>query len=136
MNDVDDDGDNEIVVGADNRIASLKWNASATYEELDRIYVASNLQWYGIVVGDVDYDGVNELIAGNVNGELHVFEWNIGLGGLAEEWSADIGDNAWKIAIGDADNDGQFAPAQALLDIHCLAGTLGKAGGQFRIGKC
>lgn len=105
VNDVDDDGDNEIVVGADNRIASLKWSTLETYEELDRIYIDSNLQWYGIVVGDVDHDGVNELIAGNVNGELHVFEWNIELGDLTEEWSADIGNNAWKIAIGDVDND-------------------------------
>ncbi len=106
VNDVDDDGDNEIVVGADNRIASLEWNASETYEELNRIYIDSNMQWYGIVVGDVDYDDVNEVIAGNVNGELHFFEWNSGLGALAEEWNVDIGSNAWKIAFGDVDNDG------------------------------
>jgi hypothetical protein len=106
VNDVDNDGDTEIVVGADNLIASLKWSASETYTELNQISIDSNLQWYGIVVGDVDYDGVNELIAGNINGQVFVLEWNNELRDYVEEGVQDIGSNAWKIAISDADNDG------------------------------
>jgi hypothetical protein len=106
VNDVDNEGGNEIVIGADNRIASLKWSATETYNEINQISIDSNLQWYGIIVGDVDRDGVNELIAGNINGQVFVLEWNTELGDYVEEWSEDIGSNAWKIAVGDADNDG------------------------------
>jgi hypothetical protein len=105
VNDVNNDGDTEIVVGADNRIASLKLNASETYEELNQISIGSNMQWYGIVIGDVDHDGANELIAGNVDGQVYCLEWNTELGEYVEEWIEDIGTNAWKIAIGDFDND-------------------------------
>ena len=119
VGDADNDGNNEIVVGAGQAgtasrgwIGSLKWNsATGSYEEYDRIspYMATSpyeygRSWFGIAIGDVDHDGNNELIAGNHDGEVYVLEWNGP--SYAEEWSEDIGSCAWGIAIGDADNDG------------------------------
>lgn len=89
-------------------------NALPTYNlVLEAAIAAPSCQVKSVFVGDVDNDGVNELITGEGNannpGVVRIFEFDEILGTYEESWNHQLIDDSttvWGIAVGDVDDDG------------------------------
>ncbi|MHA1267293.1 MAG: FG-GAP-like repeat-containing protein [Candidatus Helarchaeota archaeon] len=111
VGDCDNDGLMEIATGggADKQIWVYNWNASGILETNENISLPFNeasFGAYGVRIGDVDNDGLNELIGADDAGNLKVFKWN-GSEYLLK-WNGTFGNLiGWydSIQVGDPDND-------------------------------
>ena len=109
--DLDGDGRKEIV-GADNNngvILIYENRGNDNYEEIVRLKSETDgANAYGeqFGIGDFDGDGRTELLAGDSEGELHLYE-AIGDNRLTQSWHTRIdGSDAHQYAIGDLNGDG------------------------------
>lgn len=120
--DLDDDGILEIVTSSgyryrDSHCFIFSYNIgdvnntgndeSGTDPEYRRVWKSDNIgpKAYGLDVGDIDGDGVIEIILGNLGGQIYVFD------GIThqEEWkSGNLGRDILGITIGDPDRDGEI----------------------------
>ncbi|MFO8132433.1 MAG: VCBS repeat-containing protein [Thermoplasmatota archaeon] len=102
--DVDDDGDNEVIIGPGDRGVVLDWNgdgfAATEIAEFDH-------RVFGLVSKDSDYDGKPEIHITFRHPELQIWEWN-GTGyekKWGKVWQQEM-DTIEAIDIGDVDDDG------------------------------
>ncbi|ODS39782.1 MAG: hypothetical protein A7315_02900 [Candidatus Altiarchaeales archaeon WOR_SM1_79] len=124
--DLNDDGNLEIIVTNGYRYREGFCYIYRYQEgEFQRIWKSPNIgpKAYGLDVGDIDDDGVNEIVIGNLAGYVYVFD------GIThrEEWrSENLGRDILGIALGDPDGDG---------DTEIIAGQGGYIGkGDFTSG--
>jgi hypothetical protein len=113
---IDVDGDGNLEVVASNgyregpgflfifRYSGLDAGGNVTYEE---VWASENIgpKPYGLDVADIDADGINEIVVGNLAGYIWVFD-----GSTREvEWkSPPLGSDILGIDLGDVDGDGQI----------------------------
>ena len=109
--DLDNDGRKEIV-GADNFNDSIRIFENRGNDSYDEIYVikneteGSNVFGKQFAVGDFDANGILELIVGDSEGELFIYE-SVGDDLLAEKWRMKLDiKNAHQLAAGDLTGDG------------------------------
>ena len=111
ITDLDGDGRKEIV-GADNNNGAVliyENQGNDTFEEIIRLKNETDgANAYGeqFGIGDFDGDGKTELLTGDSEGELHLYE-TIGDNQLTQTWQLQIdGLDAHQFAIGDLNRDG------------------------------
>jgi len=62
---------------------------------------------HGIHIGDVDNDGLNEIIGGRNDGDIHLWEWN-GSYYQMKSTSYDVGFQAYGLAVADSNQNGSL----------------------------
>ena len=109
--DLDNDGRKEII-GADNFNGSIRIFENRGNDSYDEILVikneteGSNVFGRQFAVGDFDANGVLELIAGDSEGELFIYE-SVGDDLLVEKWRLKLDiKNTYQLAAGDLTGDG------------------------------
>ena len=109
--DLDNDGRKEIV-GADNFNDNLRIFENRGNDSYDEILVikneteGSNVFGEQFAVGDFDANGVLELMVGDSEGELFIYE-SVGDDLLVEKWRMKLDiENAYQLAAGDLTGDG------------------------------
>ena len=104
VDDVDEDGEMEIVIGnAEGFVHVLYESSPGTYVDEWKSQCLGS-ETHGIAIGDVDGDGEKELLVGTYNGNLYVFGYNGS--SFIQEWKSPyITRNMWGIAVGDVDGD-------------------------------
>jgi hypothetical protein len=119
IGDADNDGENEIVIGGNNRVGELAMykNESGTWikHKIASSVGAPNKIPGGIeelAIGDADNDGKNEIVIGlgwdinalDVENELRMYKNE---SGTWKEHNISDTEGIFSVAIGDADNDGE-----------------------------
>jgi len=114
IGDVDDDGEQEIVVATDDRIYGAIYVINGKTHELENCYDSFFLvPVFEIEIADIDNDGRTEIIAGDASENslargIHVYVLD-GSSGIIE-WSTMIRDgfytDVYSLEVGDIDNDG------------------------------
>ena len=123
--DPDNDGKTEVIAAAgDYTVYALNYDAGTWTEDI----VSSNLAGhpYGISVGDLDGDSIDEIGVGLENTNAYIFDWTGS--SYTEVWSANyVGeeDIIEATAIGDADNDGQNEFLVGTDDVHVISYNAG-----------
>ena len=109
--DLDNDGRKEIV-GADNFNDNIRIFENRGNDSYDEILIlkneteGSNTFGERFAVGDFDANGIPELMVGDSEGELFIYE-SIGDDLLAEKWRLKLDiENAYQLAAGDLTGDG------------------------------
>lgn len=110
LGDVDEDGENEIVLGSGNKVVVLNWN-NQTMQFTSTILVDEPGEWYenhpfACVCKDSDMDGKDEIHIGFYSPRITIFEWN-GSGYTVKyekEWPGE-GLLIEGLDVGDVDND-------------------------------
>jgi hypothetical protein len=125
LGDVDDDGENEIVLGSGNKVVVLNWDKQA--KQFDpTILVDAPASGYenhpfACVCKDSDMDGVDEIHIGFYTPRITIFEWN---GSdyrikFEKEWPGE-GLLIEGLDVGDVDNDGNAEVCAGTDVIHIL----------------
>lgn len=119
--DTDNDGKTEVVASAGyNTVYALNYEDGSWTADI----VGSGLAGhpYGVGVGDLDNDGIDEIGIGTRQKDAYIFDWD---GSSYQEiWHTNYAgeeDLIEGIAIGDADNDGQNELLVGTDDIHVLS---------------
>ena len=109
--DLDGDGRKEIV-GADNFNDSIRIFENRGNDSYDEVLViknetaGSNVFGEQFVVGDFDGNGISELMVGDSEGELFIYE-SVGDNMLIETWRMKLDvEDAYQLAVGDLTGDG------------------------------
>ena len=109
--DLDRDGRKEII-GADNFNDSIRIFENRGNDSYDEVLVikneteGSNVFGEQFVVGDFDGNGISELIVGDSEGELFIYE-SVGDNMLTETWRMKLDvEDAYQLATGDLTGDG------------------------------
>jgi hypothetical protein len=102
INDVDKDGNKEVIFGNyEGYVNMIQWKGGEFKSEAHLGPFGSRL--WGIHVDDIDSDGRNEILAGDGEGSLRVFNAT----NLQLRWEIDgLVRDVHGIAVGDVDNDG------------------------------
>jgi WD40 repeat protein len=102
--DIDKDGKMEILFGNYNGyINSVEYRDGAYYDEWQSPKIGSRT--WGLEVGDPDEDGVNEVIAGDGDGNLYMMNYST----QKINWTVrDLGRDVHGIAVADVDGDGHM----------------------------
>jgi hypothetical protein len=107
LGDVDQDGENELVVGSAGKVVVLDWNKNTKEFESTIIETTSGQNPFTGICKDSDMDGIDEIHVGYYTPKISIFEWNgvdyekkysktwLGEGSLIEG-----------LDIGDVDEDG------------------------------
>ncbi|MCK5548748.1 MAG: VCBS repeat-containing protein, partial [Thermoplasmata archaeon] len=100
--DIDDDGNMEMVFGNyEGHLTIIEARGDSYFEEWQSDSLGTRL--WGIEVGDIDADDVNEIVAGTGEGIIHIFDAKT----HQKEWeSGTLVRDAHGIALGDVDGDG------------------------------
>jgi hypothetical protein len=114
IGDVDDDGEQEILVATDNLYDGAIYVINGTTHEIEQSYLYDDgAPIYSIAIADVDNDGQTEIIAGagrEHTGAPGVYVYVINGSTGAVEWhSIHLGDywsEVYAVEVGDIDNDG------------------------------
>jgi hypothetical protein len=107
MGDVDNDGNNEIVIGM-----KLTTNELRAYRNIDGMWVeeiigdVGNINVRSLAIGDADNDGFNDVIIGLETAANEVLIYKKDGGTWWKNSIANPGANVQSVSIGDADNDG------------------------------
>ncbi len=118
--DVDEDGDNEVIIGPGNKLVVLEWNGEAFESTVIHEY-SRRTQVFGCVGKDGTGDGASEIHVTFYTPELEIFKWN----GTAYErtfrhtWE---GEDATieAIDVGDVDGDGTAEVCVGTDHVHIL----------------
>ena len=112
VGDVDNNGDNEIVVyltkGHDytGELRVYKYT-SGSLTLLGSMSIGNYVMNQALQIGDFDNDGENEIVVGCDFYERAIYAYNFSVsGGFSLEWSDHIWSDVRSVAIGDVDNDG------------------------------
>lgn len=113
--DVDGDGNLEIVTSNGYRegpgflfiFRYVGTGGEGTPAIYERVWESENIgpKPYGLDVGDIDADGINEIVIGNLAGYIWIFDGHT----REVEWkSSPLGSDIFGIDLGDVDGDGQI----------------------------
>ncbi len=105
IGDADNDGDDEVIFcGADYKVHLVEFNGSGFEEVWDSGVMGSEFV-QGCVIGDVDTDGYNEIVAGGE--EMYI--WENHSGGWTNVWSSSgySGQEMKSLQVLDVDDDGK-----------------------------
>ena len=122
VGDIDDDGENEIVVGSGWKVFVLDWNENTKkFEETVIKTTGEGYYPFACVLKDSDGDGKNEIHIGYSAPMISIFEWN---GANYEmkyekEWSGEKG-IIEALDVGDVDEDGNAEVCAGTNVIHIL----------------
>ncbi|MEM2637414.1 MAG: FG-GAP-like repeat-containing protein [Candidatus Korarchaeota archaeon] len=110
VGDVDGDGHDEIVLNVPRGfIYVLKWNETTQrIELLDNFTVRSGTHHQAITIGDVNKDGINEIIVGNNYDDIYFYKYNSGTKKFEEIAGSRLtycGGNIRGLLVGDFDKD-------------------------------
>ncbi len=103
--DTNGDGIKEIILGIkDGRIKAFNGsNPSSAVNEPNVWEITKGQMPYGIIVGDCEYDGKNEIVVGFEAGDVYIFN---GSDKGVRAFSDRLGGEAFGLAMGDIDRDG------------------------------
>ncbi len=112
--DADGDGDLDLVAASQlgthpngNTLNILRNNGSGVFTNITRIDSGGNGE-YPLVSGDMDNDGILDLVVGTADdGQVHVMRGN-GDGTFTRVHNRAAGGYTWMFALGDVDNDGNL----------------------------
>lgn len=113
--DVDGDGDLDVVVASENDYSLYLMinDGTGTFgDALEFAHSNSGDGRYALGAGDMDGDGIFDLVVGTTEGRLLVLKGN-GDGTFTQSDDAASGGYGWKLALGDVNNDGKLDVAQA-----------------------
>jgi hypothetical protein len=107
LGDVDEDGENELVVGSAGKVVVLNWNKNTEEFESTTIEASPSQMPFTGICKDSDMDGVDEIHVGYYSPKISIFEWN-GAGYEKKYSKTWLGDGEWieGLDIGDVDDDG------------------------------
>jgi hypothetical protein len=120
VDDVDGDGDREIITGGyaydgaryNGQLRIWSWDGTTlTLEKSQEWYVVGSTHVYSVCVGDVDGDGAEEIVTGGdaaYQGHLRVWNWNGATLTLevSQEWRILSNTCVYSVCVGDVDGDG------------------------------
>ena len=124
VGDVDGDGVPELITGGRARgwtrikgqLRIWRWTGAALHlEQSEEWATRGDTAVWSVGVGDVDGDGVPELITGgfahvgsHLEGQLRIWHWTESTLTLeqSEEWTTDGDTTVWSVGVGDVDGDG------------------------------
>jgi uncharacterized repeat protein (TIGR01451 family) len=136
--DVDGDADLDIVVASENgeRLTLYTNNGQGVFGNRFDFANDDSDAKYGLGAGDMNGDGILDLVAGTAWGPTHpghmlVFTGN-GDGTFTETENIDAGGYSWKLVLGDVNNDGKLDVAQANGDSNNAAILLGNGDGTLQ----
>jgi hypothetical protein len=113
--DVDGDGDLDLVVASENGAMLTLYTNDGTGTLGDRVDFEDDDGdcKYALGAGDMDEDGILDLVVGTCSDERILVLAGNGDGTFTETESIDSGGYSWKLALGDVDGDGHLDVAQA-----------------------
>jgi hypothetical protein len=113
--DVDGDGDPDLVVASENdaMLTLYRNDGSGTFSDRVDFAGEDNDCKYGLGAGDMNEDGILDLVVGTCGDERILVLAGNGDGTFAEVENVDGGGYSWKLALGDIDGDGHLDVAQA-----------------------
>jgi len=112
--DVDGDGDLDLVVASENgqSLTLLVNNGAGVFADGIDFANQDNDGKYALGAGDMDGDGIIDLVVGTTGHRILVLKGN-GDGTFTQTANVNSGGYAWKLALGDVNNDGKLDVAQA-----------------------
>ena len=113
--DVDGDGDLDIVVASElgEALTLLKNDGTGVFgDRVDFAHDDADAK-YGLGAGDMNGDGIIDLVAGTSSLNRILVYTSNGDGTFTETENIDGGGYSWKLALGDVNNDGKLDVAQA-----------------------
>lgn len=135
IGDADNDGRNEVIVGAGTMFQSSDYARLQVYEYSGAWSMAADVNVSGenavsaLAIGDLDGDGENEILAGtedgegnpplggyDFTGEIWLYEWDGGLSGTLINETSSV--SVLDLEIGDYDHDGENEFAAFLANPH------------------
>ncbi len=122
LGDIDEDGENEIVIGSGFKVFVLDWNKDTkTFEETVIKTTGEDFYPFACVLKDSDGDGKNEIHVGYSGPMISIFEWNGASYEIKYEkiWLGEEG-IIEALDVGDVDEDGNAEVCAGTNLVHIL----------------